>query len=130
MVAHSDQIAVQTVGQVAAIEPVRPLPQVAREMLSQPSHDPPRPNGLFYPEWSPRPRKFHEPALRGEGDAILPAFRVGKSSLEDVGSVTEAEFAAVGIDRHPLNDHIAALEGFIKVVMPWILRGAISDRSS
>jgi hypothetical protein len=28
-----DQIAVQTVGQVAAIEPVGPLPQVAREML-------------------------------------------------------------------------------------------------
>ena len=28
-----DQIAIQTVGQVAAIEPVGPLPQVAREML-------------------------------------------------------------------------------------------------
>ena len=28
-----DQIAIQTVGQVAAIEPVGPLPQIAREML-------------------------------------------------------------------------------------------------
>ena len=28
-----DQIAIQTVGQVAAIEPVGPLPQVAREVL-------------------------------------------------------------------------------------------------
>jgi hypothetical protein len=28
-----DQIAIQTIGQVAAIEPVGPLPQVAREML-------------------------------------------------------------------------------------------------
>src|ERR1700720_2183345 len=29
----ADQIAIQTIGQVAAIEPVGPLPQVAREML-------------------------------------------------------------------------------------------------
>ena len=29
----SDQIAIQTIGQVAAIEAVRPLPQVAREVL-------------------------------------------------------------------------------------------------
>ena len=29
----ADQIAVQAVGQVAAIKPVGPLPQVAREML-------------------------------------------------------------------------------------------------
>ena len=28
-----DQVTIQTIGQVAAIEPVGPLPQVAREML-------------------------------------------------------------------------------------------------
>jgi len=29
----AEQIAIQTIGQVAAIEPVEPLPQIAREML-------------------------------------------------------------------------------------------------
>ena len=29
----SDQIAIQTIGQIAAIEPVGPLPQVARQMF-------------------------------------------------------------------------------------------------
>jgi hypothetical protein len=61
------------------------------------------------------------------GDAILPAFRVGKANLRDLCDMSEAEFRASGIAEKKLDDYVTMLEGNIKTVMPWEL-GDIAER--
>ena len=61
-----------------------------------------------------------------EGDAILPAFRIGNSGLRDLVTSTEGH-ESVGIDSRHLDEHISKVEKSIKQVMPWDASG-IGDK--
>ena len=62
-----------------------------------------------------------------DGEALLPAFRVGKETLREIGDMSDTEFAAQGIDTKQLQDHVAVLDGQLKTVMPWEL-GDVGER--
>ena len=52
------------------------------------------------------------------GDALLPAFRVDKSSLDDYRAGHRGSYGAYGIDDSAVDEHVARLNDGIVQVMP------------